>query len=140
MNAYEKPLPLMQGWTKEFYDWCKRRELRLQRCKACGAWRHVPQPLCSECHSWEWDWAKASGRGRLFTWCVVFDPPSPVFAKDVPFAGAVVELEEGPRLVSWVSGVDPMKLEAGMPLEVWFDDVTPEVTLAKFRPAAPSAR
>jgi hypothetical protein len=135
-EAYSKPLPIMQGWTREFYDWCRRGELRLQRCKACGTWRHVPQPMCAECHSWEWEWAKTSGRGTLFTWCVVFDPPSPLFAKDVPYAGVVVELVEGPRMVSWVAGVDPMKLAAGMPLEVWFDPVTPEVTLPKFRPVA----
>ena len=135
---YEKPLPLMQGWTKEFYDGCRRHELRLQRCRRCSTWRHVPQPMCSACHSWEWEWAKASGRATLFTWCVVFDPPSPVFAADVPFAGVVVELAEGPRMVSWISGVDPMKLEAGMALEVWFDAVTPEITLPKFRPVAAS--
>ena len=134
--TYAKPLPLLEGATKEFYEWCRKRELRLQRCLDCGAWRHVPRAMCAACQSLEWEWARASGRGTLFTWCVVFDPPSQLFAADVPYAGVVVQLDEGPRLVTWISGVEPMALEAGMRLEVWFDDVTPEVTLPKFRPVS----
>ncbi|MGD9764474.1 MAG: Zn-ribbon domain-containing OB-fold protein [Candidatus Binatia bacterium] len=134
--AYNKPLPVMQGWTKEFYEFCRKRELRLQRCKHCRTWRHIARPMCSVCQSWDWEWAKASGRGTLFTWCTVYEPPTPLFEDEAPYAGIVVELEEGPRMVSWIGGIDPAKLRAGMPLEVWFDDVTPEITLPKFKPAS----
>ena len=46
-QEYAKPLPLMEGTTKEFYEFCKQRELRFQRCEDCGKWRHVPRPMCS---------------------------------------------------------------------------------------------
>lgn len=134
-KGYPKPLPLMQGLTKEFYEWCKKHELRFQRCSDCGAWRHVPREMCAECGSMRWEWAKSSGRGKVFTWTVVARAMHPAFMEDVPYAPVVVEMEEGVRLVSWVVDCPPEELEMGMPVEVVFDDVTPEVTLPKFRRA-----
>ena len=132
---YKKPLPLMDGTTKEFYDSCKKHELRFQRCKQCGKWRHVPRVMCSACGSWEWEWAKSSGRGKVFTWTVVRRPMHPAFAEDPPYAPVVVELEEGVRMVTWLVVCPPDEIQAGMPVEVVFDDVNDEVALPKFRRA-----
>jgi len=134
MTEYTKPLPLMDGFAAEFYEYCKRGELRFQRCTACGKWRHVPRHTCAACGSWEWEWAKASGRGKLFSWTVARRPMHPAFT-EVPYAPAIIELEEGTRLVSWVVDCAPDDLKMGMPVEVFFDPVTPEVTLPKFRRA-----
>ena len=128
-----KPLPHLQGLAKEFYDWCRQRELRFQRCRGCGAWRHVPREMCAACGSWEWEWARSSGRGTVFTWTVAARAMHPAFQADVPYAPVVVEMEEGVRLVSVVVETAPDALVIGMPVEVVFDDVTPEVTLPKFR-------
>jgi uncharacterized OB-fold protein len=130
---YDKPLPALDGHTKEFYEWCQRGELRFQRCTACGTWRHVPREMCASCNSFEWEWARSSGRGTVYTWTVIERPLHPAFAKDVPYAPAVVELEEGVRLLSHVADCTPDVLEIGLPVEVFFDAVTPEVTLPKFR-------
>jgi len=131
---YNKPLPLMDGFAEEFYAYCKRGELRFQRCTACGRWRHVPRHKCSACGAWEWEWAKSSGRGKVFSWTVARRPMHPAFT-EVPYAPAIIALEEGTRLVSWVVDCAPEDLEMGMPVEVFFDAVTPEVTLPKFRRA-----
>jgi uncharacterized OB-fold protein len=133
-TTYSKPLPLMRGYTKEFYDFCKNRELRFQRCSKCGQWRHTPRPMCGECHSLQWSWERVSGKGKVYTWTVTFQPLYKQFKDDVPYAGVIVELDEGPRMVSWVTGIDPMQLKLNLPVEVWFDDVTPEITIPKFRP------
>ncbi len=130
-----QPLPVLQGYTKEFYAWCKQRELRFQRCARCKTWRHPPRPLCNNCHSFETEWAPVAGRGRLHSWTVGVTPIGRVFAADVPYVAAVVELDEGPRMATWVTGVAPEQLRADMRVQVWFDDVTPEVTLAKFKPS-----
>ncbi len=130
---YDKPLPALEGLTKEFYEWCRKGELRFQRCTACGTWRHVPREMCASCNSFEWEWARSSGRGTVYTWSVIERPLHPAFAKDVPYAPAVVELEEGVRLLSHVADCTPDVLEIGLPVEVFFDAVTPEVTLPKFR-------
>ncbi len=125
----------MQGLTKEFYDWCKQRELRFQRCKNCGAWRHVPREMCADCGSWAWEWAKSSGRGTVFTWTTVARALHPAFQQSTPYAPAVIEMEEGVRLLSEAVDCTPDQLQIGMPVEVVFDDVTPEITLPKFRRA-----
>ena len=132
-TTYSKPLPLMQGMAQQFYNHCKNGELRFQRCTKCGKWRHVPRAMCAACGSWEWEWAKSSGRGRVFTWTVVARALHPAFQHDTPYAPVVIEMDEGVRLLSQVADCTPDQLEIGMPVEVVFDDVTPEVTLPKFR-------
>ncbi|MDZ4278197.1 MAG: OB-fold domain-containing protein [Dehalococcoidia bacterium] len=134
---YAKPLPLPRGLAGEFYGWCKHHELRFQRCAGCGAWRHVPRDMCAACGSWKWEWARSTGRGTVFTWTVAARPMHPGFQGDVPYAAVVIELEEGVRLVSQLVDCPPDELAIGMPVEVVFDDVTPEVTLPKFRRTRP---
>lgn len=136
-EPYNKPLPLMVGMTKEFYDFCKQRELRFQRCQRCGRWRHVPREMCAACGSWDWEWAKSSGRGRVFTWTVVARPMHPAFMQDVPYAAVVVEMEEGVRVVTTLVDCPPEDIRMSMPVEVVFEDVTEEVTLPRFRRARP---
>ena len=132
-EAYSKPLPLMDGTSGEFYQYCKNHELRFQRCMKCGKWRHVPRDMCAECGSWDWEWAKSSGRGKLFTWTVVTLPMHPAFKEEVPYAVCLIDMEEGPRVVSRIVDVAPQDLRMGLPVEVIFDAVTPEVTLPRFR-------
>jgi uncharacterized protein len=127
-------LPLLRGYTKEFYEWCHKRELRFQRCQECGAWRHPPRPMCGSCHSTRWEWAPTQGSGTVYCWTVVHQPLDPAFTDDVPFAAAIVELKEGPRLATWVMGLAPDELRVGMPVEVWFDDLDDTAALPKFRP------
>ena len=138
-GGYARPVPAMQGAAGEFYGFCKKHELRFQRCKPCGAWRHVPREMCASCGSFDWEWAKSSGRGKIFTWTTVYQPMHPAFA-DVPYSPVIVELEEGVRMVSWVVDVKPEELEVGLAVEVTFDDVTPEVSLPKFRRAGRASR
>jgi uncharacterized OB-fold protein len=132
-----RPLPEMEGLTKEFYDFCKRGVLHFQRCSDCRAWRHVPREMCAECGSWEWTWEASSGRGKIFSWTVVARALHPAFRDDAPYAPVIVEMEEGVRLLSQVIDVPPDALEIDMPVEVCFEAVTPEVTLPKFRRAGP---
>jgi uncharacterized OB-fold protein len=129
-------LPLLEGYTAEFYDWCKRNELRFQRCARCGTWRHPPRPLCNHCHSFEAEWAAVSGDGTLYCWTIAAASMDPAFASAVPYVAAVVALDEGPRIATWVTDVVPNALRVGMRLQVWFDAREPGVTLPKFKPAA----
>jgi len=131
--AYNRPLPRRHGFGAEFYGFCKNHELRFQRCKGCGAWRHVPRDMCAKCGSVTWEWAKSSGKGKVFSWTTVMQPMMPQFADAVPYSPVVIELEEGVRMVSWIVGLRPEELRLDLPVEVVFDDVTAEVTLPKFR-------
>ncbi len=134
-TEYAKPLPSLEDLSGAFYAWCKQGELRFQRCADCGAWRHVPREMCARCGSWQWEWTRSSGRGTVFTWTVVSVALHPAFADEVPLAPAVIEMEEGVRLLSQVVDCPPEELEIGLPVEVVFDELTPEVTLPRFRRA-----
>ena len=133
MNSPARPQPLLRHLAGEFYAHCRNGELRFQRCTKCGAWRHVPRQTCTKCCAWEWEWARSSGRGRVFTWTIVRRPMHPAFANDVPYAPCVIEMEEGVRIVSHVVDCPPDDLRPGMPVEVAFDAALPGATLPKFR-------
>jgi len=135
-TSYAKPLPVLRGHSGEFYEWCKKGELRFQRCTRCRTWRHVPREMCAECGSMEWTWEASSGRGRVFTWTTTAVPLHPAFKGSTPYAVVVVEMEEGVRIVSEMIDCAPDVLEIDMPVEVAFDAVTPEVTLPKFKRAS----
>jgi uncharacterized OB-fold protein len=131
-------LPILRGYTKEFFEWCHKQELRFQRCQKCGTWRHPPRPMCTSCHSLRWEWAPSKGKGKVYCWTTVHQALDPAFAEAVPYAAVVVELDEGPRLTTWVTGISSDDLRVGMPVELWFDNVSNEVTLPKFKPQAAS--
>jgi uncharacterized OB-fold protein len=82
----------------------------------------------------ESEWVTVTGRGRLYTWVVVYQRYHPGFAQETPYNVAIVELDEGPRLVTNIIGCQNEALRIGMEVEVTFDDVTDEITLPRFRP------
>jgi uncharacterized OB-fold protein len=130
-----KPLPTLEGLAGEFYGFCKQGELRFQRCAGCRIWRHVPREMCAECGSWDWSWERSSGRGRVFSWTVVARALHPAFQTDTPYTVVIVELEEGVRVLTHVPDVAPDALAVDLPVEVYFEAVTPDVTLPYFRRA-----
>jgi uncharacterized OB-fold protein len=132
-ETYIKPLPALEGLAGEFYGFCKRGELRFQRCGGCDAWRHVPREMCAQCGSFDWSWERASGKGTVFTWTTAARPLHPGFKDAAPYAPVVVEMEEGVRLLSELTDCTPEDLEIGMAVEVVFDAVTEDVSLPKFR-------
>jgi hypothetical protein len=133
MEPYSKPLPRGEDYHGMFYQFCQQHELRFQRCSDCGTWRHMPRESCKACGSFNWSWERAAGSGQIFSWTVIHRALHPGFGPEVPYAAVIVELDEGVRLVSHVNDVSIDQLRIGLPVEVVFDDVTPEVTLHRFR-------
>lgn len=141
MGAYGKPVPVPDAVSRTYWEACRRHELILQRCARCGTFRFPPASMCSRCGSGDTEWSRASGTGKVYSWTVVVHPiPHEVYAQDVPYVVALVELDEGVRMPTNIVDCDPHRIEADMPVEVVFDDVTEAVTLPKFRPVRPNAR
>jgi uncharacterized OB-fold protein len=126
--------PSPSGLNAEFYAHGARGELRFQRCDGCGAWRHPPRVMCARCASERWQWARSSGRGRLFSWTVTHQALAPGFMDATPYVVAVVELEEGPRLVTGLRDLERTALALDLPLEVGFEKVSDAIGLHYFRP------
>jgi uncharacterized OB-fold protein len=135
-GAYRKPLPRIDEESRGWWEALARHELYLQRCRSCDALRFYPRALCPRCLSPATEWVRASGRGSVYSFTVTYQNQAPGFRDELPYVLAVVELSEGVRLMSNVVGCPPERVRIGMPVEVVFEDVTPEVTLAKFRPVA----
>lgn len=133
--SYAKPLPVPDPQTQPFWDGCRAGKLLIQRCGTCGTHRFPPTGVCAACGSEATEWVAATGRGKVFSWIVVELPiPKATYAQDVPYAVALVDLEEGVRMATNVVGCDPYAITAGMPVRVRFDAVTEEISLPRFVP------
>jgi len=134
MTGAPKPLPPITPEMAPFWEAARRHQLVVQRCRGCGAHRFPARDVCSRCLGREAEWTRVSGRGVIFSYAVMHQVYHPAFAAEVPYAVVVVALEEGARLISNVLDCPVSALRIGMPVEVAFDEVAPEVTLPKFRP------
>ena len=136
-TEYKKPIPrpLNPEVTKPFWEAAKRHELVLPRCKRCSRYHFYPREVCPHCFSKDLEWVPASGRARLFTYTVIHTPADQAFRDDVPYAHCIIQLEEGVSMISNVLECPVEDLRVDMPLVVAFDDVTPEWTLVKWKPA-----
>jgi hypothetical protein len=131
-------LPRPDELTQFFWDGVARHELWIQRCQACGHYIHYPKPICRYCQSRDLAGERVSGRATLYSWTIASQPFHPFWVDKVPYTIATVELSEQPRLMFLSQVVDCTEddLEAGLPLEVTFVELSPELTLPFFRPAA----
>jgi hypothetical protein len=135
----DKPVPVPTPETQPFWDGCAAGELRIQRCTDCGKSYFYPRPVCPDCGSANVEWFTASGRATLYSY-VINHRAAPGFADDGPYAIAVVQLEEGPRMMSNIRGLPatPEALELDMPLQVTFE-ARGNVSLPQFEPAGSTA-
>jgi uncharacterized OB-fold protein len=136
-GAMDRPvLPYANIDTKRFWDGCREGKLLLQRCVACGALRHPPSPICSNCLSDAHEWIPARGRGTVYTFTVVREARRG-WENLVPYVLAVIALEEGPHVLSNVINVAPERVAIGMPVEVMFSELDRSTKLPLFRPVQP---
>jgi uncharacterized OB-fold protein len=129
-----KPLPQPTQWSQPFWQAAAQHKLVLKRCISCGHIDHPPYLFCTNCLSEEHEWFEASGKGMLYAFAVnTYGVPLP-FAEDVPYVTALVDLAEGPRMISNIIGCDPKDLKNGMALEVVFAELSSDFVLPKWKP------
>jgi uncharacterized OB-fold protein/acyl dehydratase len=117
------------GW---WWEGIERGELLIQKCAACGELRHPPRPMCGHCQSLEWESVPSSGRGTVYSYVVLHHPPIPGY--EFPLPVALIELEEGTRIVSNVMGCEPGAVRIGMSVECRIESVDDELKLPLFYP------
>jgi uncharacterized OB-fold protein len=130
--APRRPAPGISDDTRFFWDGAREGKLLIQRCKGCGTLRHPPGPVCPSCHSFEWDTVQSSSRGTVYSFVVMHYPE--VLPFDYPNPIALVELEEGTRLVAQLVGVQPGDIEIGQAVQVEFNRFDGDLVLPQFRP------
>ena len=134
-DSYAKPLPIVDAVSAPYWEAAKRQEFVMQRCDDCARLRFPPTTSCWSCLSPNTTWAALSGRGTVWSFILMHQLYYPAFADELPYPVAVIETEEGVRLISNLVEVAREDIEIGMAVEVVFEDVTDEFALPKFRPA-----
>ncbi|WTP59400.1 Zn-ribbon domain-containing OB-fold protein [Streptomyces phaeochromogenes] len=120
MTGARFDLPEVDAFTRPYWDAAAEGRLLLRRCGACGRAHHYPREFCPRCWSEDVTWEPASGRATLYTWSVVHRNDLPPFGSRTPYVAAVVDLAEGPRMMTEVVGCGEGALRVGMALEVAF--------------------
>jgi uncharacterized OB-fold protein len=118
--------------SRPFWDGCRRHELLFQRCRDCGAPTHTPSAVCQACLSPALTWERSQGTGEIYSWTLVWRPPTPTF--HVPYAPAIIEMAEGWHILSNIVGCEPDVIRVGLPVGVVFHPFTDDVVLPYFEP------
>ena len=130
--TYAKPLPKIDERTRPHWEGNAVHELRVQRCDDCGTMRFPASRWCAHCLGEKTSWQKVSGKGKVWSWCVFHRAYFKGFESAVPYAVALVELDEGPKMYSNLVGIPRDQIKIGMRVRAVFDKVTDDVTLVKF--------
>ena len=119
------PIPAIDTFNRDFFTSGK---LVVQECVACGTVQHPPEEICHKCHEMEFGARETNGRGTIYSYIIVHNPPSPALADAVPYAVVLVSLDEHPqiRILGNVLNRKPDELEIGQKLEVVFEEIKDE--------------
>ncbi|MCC7122553.1 MAG: OB-fold domain-containing protein [Gammaproteobacteria bacterium] len=136
----EKPLPRVTALTRPFWDAIQREELHLQRCDECSAWVYYPSAWCRACYSARLTWTPCAGTGSVYSFSIVHYPQSEAFAADVPYVLAIIELTEGPHLMTNLVNCALDDVRIGLPVRMSVEARAGGFKVPQFEPAQRSGR
>ena len=134
MTTSQKPIPIMQPWTKDFWKGTKQGKLLIQSCRECGSKIFFPKKRCPDCWSEKMTWIESSGKATVYTYTIMRDMVEPKFVGDLPYVLAMVDLEDGIRMTTRIVNCLPENVSIGMEVQVVFEDISPECALPVFQP------
>ena len=134
MTTVQKLMPIITPDSAPFWDGCRNGQLLLQKCTACESWRYPPAPLCSHCGSFTSNWSHVSCQGTIHSFVVYHRAFHPAYTDEVPYAVALVDLDEGMRMVMRVVGCSVKSLTIGMAGAIELRKVTEEIWVPVFVP------
>lgn len=134
-DARDKPRPPLRGEERPFFAAAAEGRLIIQRCPVCGRSVFYPRTLCPHCHQGTPAWIDASGQATLYSFSVLHRAGHPGFEAEVPYVVALVDLEEGVRMMANIVNVEPEEIELGIPLIVTFEHRTDDFAVPQFEPA-----
>ena len=129
-----KPLPAVTEENRPFWEGCQQGKLLLQQCSECHHYQFYPRLYCMHCNSGTLQWVEASRRGTIYSFTIIHQNKSPEFGHDTPYNVAIVQLDEGPRMLSNIVDIEMADLKVDLPVTVIFDQVNETIALPRFRP------
>jgi uncharacterized OB-fold protein len=133
-TEYTKPIPQPDASEAPFWRGAAEGELRIQQCDQCGHYQHYPRKICTQCGA-EPGWTTTSGRGTVYTFTVIRQFGMPPFREELPYVVAMIELEEGVRMLANITDVDPDDVHIGMAVEAYAVLAEEGVGIPYWRPA-----
>jgi len=135
MTQMRYDLPVPDDSTQAWWDATAEGRLLIARCGGCREAHYYPRPFCPRCGGEDVAWEEASGDATLYTWSIVYRNDLPPFRDKVPYVAAVVDLAEGPRMMTNVVGCEPEGLTVGMALRLGFEELGDGFAIPVFGPA-----
>jgi len=132
-QLHPKPLPSATILDRPYWEHAQRHELALQKCSDCGQFRYPASPVCPECDGAKYDWTRVSGKGCVISWVIFHRCYFPSFEDEMPYNVALIQLDEGPVVISNIVDIDNDEIASGLRVEVVFDDVDEQISIPKFR-------
>ncbi len=129
-----RPVPGPDHVTAPFWDATRAGRLLVQRCTRCDVAQHYPRAMCRECAG-DTEWVTCSGRGTVYTFSIVRQNRTPPFDALVPYVVAMIDLDEGARMMGNITGRDPDDVRIGMRVAVWFEPIGDDLALPQWMPA-----
>jgi uncharacterized protein len=126
------PLPEPSIETEQFWAAVQDRRLVMPKCDACGTVNFPPRVACEICTKTHFTWTEMSGHGKVYSFTVYHRVYHPAFKEKVPYVVAVVELAEGPRIISNIVGLPISEVTCDMPVTVLYDEVRDGYLIPKF--------
>jgi uncharacterized OB-fold protein len=132
-----KPLPQITDLTRPFWTAAKNGKLVLQKCGKCSTFNFFPKPWCIECGSRDLAWTAAKPFGTVYSFTISNSVSMnyPAWEADLPILMCLIDLDDGVRMYGQVTGCSPEQLKIGMRVEVYFEDISDEAGIPKFRAA-----
>ncbi|MQF83072.1 hypothetical protein FIM02_02790 [SAR202 cluster bacterium AD-802-E10_MRT_200m] len=136
MTQNSRPIPSPTPETQKFWESCRQQAMELPQCQSCGEFHFYPRSICPYCWSVDLKWVKSTGFARLYSYVISHRAPAG-FESNVPYVIAVVELDEGIRMMTNLVEIapNPCSLSIGMPLRISYQEISESITLPNFSPA-----
>jgi len=134
MSNETKPIPVIDNDSSYFWDQCSKQKLVLPYCLNCKRHHFYPRIVCPYCMSKNIEWRLSSGKGEIYIFTIARRPPMPAFKKDVPYVIAIIDLYEGPRMMSNIVNTAIDEIYCGMRVKVKFEYAKKGIYLPKIKP------
>jgi len=121
--------------SKPFWKATENKQFMLKWCIGCNRPHHYPREVCPYCLGTDLEWRPASGDGEVYAFTIIYRPPMPSLADLVPYVVALIDLAEGPRMMSGVVGCNPNKVKVGMKVKLTWEEIPEGRHLPLFEPA-----
>ena len=135
MSEYDKPMPVITDLNRPHWEGAREHRFMIQQCNACGHKWFPPMAICNVCLADDISWVDAKGTGKVHSFIVYHQAWLPGWLKVTPYNVAIIELDEGPRFINNIVGIENDDIKVDMPVRVVFEDVAPDTTIPRFTPA-----